>query len=177
MLCRLLLLGAALLTPARTSTAGVRHYPSPDRRYTASVTAVSAGTSDAGEGFVEVRRRAGLLCIRRSFVSDDGEHGQIVEKAAWTPDARFFVFTTASSGGHSAWHHWTFVWSRRDDRIHSLDDAYSSPTVAGTTRASFRLTKPDRISTYLLGGMDASEMPSTVSLSRVHWKYGIGAER
>ncbi len=171
MLCRLLLLGAALLTPARTSTAGVRHYPSPDRRYTASVTAVSAGTSDAGEGFVEVRRRAGLLCIRRSFVSDDGEHGQIVEKAAWTPDARFFVFTTASSGGHSAWHHWTFVWSRRDDRIHSLDDAYSP-----TTTSNFRLTKPDRISTHLLG-TDARRTPITVSLSRVRWKYGIGAER
>ncbi len=172
MLCRLLLLGAALLTLARTSTAGVRHYLSPDRRYTASVITPAAGS---GEGIVEVRRHGRR--VRRGFVSGDGRHGQIVEQAAWTPDARFFVFTTTSSGGHSAWHHWTFVWSRRDDRIHSFDDAYSSPTVAGTTTASFRLTKPDRISTYLLGGTDASEMPITVSLSRVRWKYGIGSER
>ena len=122
-----------------------------------------------GEGTVKIYRRH-HLCIRRSFVSD-GNHGQIIERAAWTPDSQFFVFATFSSGGHSAWHHWTFVWSRRDGKIHTLDDAYSSIM---TDR--FRLTAPDRMSTLLAGG-SGSGKPLSVRLSQVHWKPGIGDSR
>ncbi len=122
-----------------------------------------------GEGTVKIFRRH-KLCIRRSFVSD-GNHGQIVEHAAWTPNSQFFVFATFSSGGHSAWHHWTFVWSRRDGKIHSLDDAYSS-----TMTDRFRLTAPDRIRT-LLSDSSGSGKPLSVRLSRVQWKPGIGDRR
>ena len=118
---------------------------------------------------VKIYRRH-RLCIRRSFVAD-GNHGQIIERAAWTPDSQFFVFTTFSSGGHSAWHHWTFVWRRRDGKIHNLDDAYS-PTM--TDR--FRPDAPDRIDTVIEDG-SGSGASLSVYLSRVHWKPGIGGLR
>jgi len=127
-----------------------------------------------GEGTVNVYQRH-RLCIRRTFVAD-GNHGQIVERAAWTPDSQFFVFAIFSSRGHSAWHHWTFVWSRRDGKIHSLDDAYSSNLVAGTMTDRFRLTAPDRITTRIWNGSDEGK-PLSVWLSQVHWKPGIGDSR
>ena len=190
---RALLLACLLL--CASAQAHTRLYRSPDGSCTASVTALA--TSDAGEvkldqsgsdpksssdvdgldhvaagygeGTVSIYQRRKLR-IRRSFVSD-GNHGQIVEHAAWTPNSQFFVFATFSSGGHSAWHHWTFVWSRRDGKIHSLDDAYFS-----TMTDRFRLTAPDRIQTLLWDSSNYGK-PLSVRLSQVHWKPGIGDSR
>lgn len=86
-----------------SAQAHARVYRSPDGWNTAVVTAQSI----TDEGTVRIYNH-GRLRVRRSFLSD-GNHGQIVERAAWTPDSRFFVFVTTSSGGHSPWQHWTFV--------------------------------------------------------------------
>ena len=160
--CLLLFALVLLCLPAQAHT---RVYRSPDGSYTASVTARPV----SGEGTVTIYRRHNLF-VRRSFLSD-GNHGQVIERAAWTPDSRFFVFVTTSSGGHSPWHHWTFVWSRRDNKVHSLDDAYF-PTMT----EAFRLTAPDRITTLLSDGSNSGKL-LIVRLSRVHWKLGIGESR
>src|SRR5262245_12608827 len=51
--------------------------------------------------------------VRLNFkmTSDGGSTGRYVLKATWTPDSKFFVFSTFSSGAHSAWHFTTFVYS------------------------------------------------------------------
>ena len=170
----LLLLTAGLLWVAFPAQAAVRHFRSPDGCYLASA---ASQPSDNGEGVVTLFRNGKRLCTRRSFVSGDGNHGEVVERAAWTPDSSFFVFTTFSSGGHSAWHHWTFVWSRRDNKIHSFDDAYQC-----TVTASFQVRKPDVLSTRVLdvhavGDATSPGAPITVRLSRVRWKPGAGMNR
>ena len=160
---RLIILLALISLICASAQARTRVYRSPDGVGTAIVTAQPV----SDEGVVTLYRR-GRPRACRSFVSD-GNHGQIVERAAWTPDSRFFVFTTSSSGGHSPWHHWTFAWSRRDNKIHSLDDAYSS-----TMTEAFQLKAPDFLTTCF---QNEDGRALTVRLSRVHWKPGIGASR
>jgi hypothetical protein len=41
---------------------------------------------------------------------------------AWTPDSKYVVFTTASSGGHSPWHDTAYVFSVSNHKILSADD-------------------------------------------------------
>ena len=48
--------------------------------------------------------------------------GRLIETAAWSPDSQYLIFTTASSGGHSSWHHCTYVVRLEDKRIASVDD-------------------------------------------------------
>ena len=163
--CLLLFVLCLLCLPAQ---AHARVYQSPNGRGKAVVTAQPVSE----EGTVTISYHS-LSRVRRRFVSD-GNHGQIIERAAWTPDSCFFVFVTTSSGGHSPWHHWTFVWSRRDNKIHSLDDAY--PQTGGTMTDAFRLTAPDRIHTLLWDNSDNGK-PLAVRLSRVQWKPGIGDRR
>lgn len=49
--------------------------------------------------------------------------GRLIEQAKWTPDSKYIVFTTSSSGGHSPWHDDSFVFSVADQKIVSVDDA------------------------------------------------------
>ena len=48
--------------------------------------------------------------------------GRIPEQIAWTPDSKYVVFTTASTGGHSPWHDTAYVFSVSDHKILSADD-------------------------------------------------------
>src|SRR5207249_10981362 len=45
------------------------------------------------------------------LTSDSEWNGRYVLKSEWSPDSRFFVFSTFSSGGHSGWNFRTFVYS------------------------------------------------------------------
>jgi len=51
-----------------------------------------------------------------------------VTKAAWTPDAQFFLFSMQSSGGHQPWHWPLYVYSVRTNRLYYLDDYIGSIT-------------------------------------------------
>jgi hypothetical protein len=44
-------------------------------------------------------------------------------RALWSPDSRYLVITTASSGGHSPWHAVTYVYAADDRTLHLADDA------------------------------------------------------
>ena len=52
----------------------------------------------------------------------DHQHGEGVSYAAWTPDSKFFVFSTSSSGGHQPWHGPAYFYARRQNRVLRLDD-------------------------------------------------------
>jgi len=55
------------------------------------------------ESRVEVRARDGKVLATKSFASPKGANGYYVVQAQWTRDGQYFVFSLASSGGHSPW--------------------------------------------------------------------------
>jgi hypothetical protein len=46
-----------------------------------------------------------------------------VMQIAWSPDSKFLLFTTASSGGHSPWHFKTFVFCAADRSFRDMESA------------------------------------------------------
>jgi hypothetical protein len=48
--------------------------------------------------------------------------GRLVESIQWSPDSKFLLFTTASSGGHSPWHCRTFVFVVADKTFRDVDE-------------------------------------------------------
>jgi|WetSurMetagenome_2_1015567.scaffolds.fasta_scaffold02436_2 hypothetical protein len=86
---------AAMLTSA-LSTANsdeVKGYPSPDGRFVAQVVRLPSAPYGSGENRIVLRSNKGRIVCSKDFSSEDGEHGYGVEKAAWTPDSKFFVFS------------------------------------------------------------------------------------
>src|ERR1043166_8506162 len=63
------------------------------------------------ESRVEIKSSHGKLIRSKSFVSLDGEHGQVVRHAKWTSNADFFVFDTTKTGGHQPWSRETYLYS------------------------------------------------------------------
>src|SRR6266566_131788 len=57
-----------------------------------------------------------------SMTSENGANGRNVLKAQWSPDSKFFAFSTFSSGGHSGWNFRTFVYSVDANKFASVDE-------------------------------------------------------
>ena len=93
------------------------------------------------ESRIEVRSKQGRVLAIRSYMSKDGEHGEGVSKASWTPDSQFFVYSLQSSGGHQAWHSPVHFFSRNRNEIASLDDALKD----AVTNPQFVVSAPDSI--------------------------------
>jgi len=113
-------------------------YPSPDKAFVATVRPVSQGE----ESVVEVKSAKGQLAWRLDLHSADGEHGEVVVKAAWTPDGRFFVVSTSHAGGHSPAMHPTRFWDRRQKKAYDL-----ARFGAEVSDAKFYVYAPDVLST------------------------------
>jgi hypothetical protein len=58
----------------------------------------------------------------------------------WSPDSQFFIFSTASSGGHSPWHWQTYFYDRKRKTFEEVDD-FTGPII----KRDFKLTAPDWI--------------------------------
>ena len=63
-----------------------------------------------------------------------------MEKAAWTPDSSFFVYSMSSSGGHQPWNSPVNYISVHDSKVRSLDDY-----IGAVTEPEFELKAPDTI--------------------------------
>lgn len=99
-----------------------REFAAPDRSLRAVVTWTKKSPRVGDdESTVAIFSTAGRRLFHRSYESPDGQHGFRVERAAWTPDSRFFVVSLSSSGGHQPWHSPTDFWCRGDGRLRSLD--------------------------------------------------------
>jgi hypothetical protein len=61
-------------------------------------------------------------------------------QAQWSPDSRYLVVTTASLGGHSAWHFDAFVYCADDRTVRSMDDV-----VGPVVSPSFKFTGPHTV--------------------------------
>ena len=131
---------AAMLTSALSNASAeeVKGYPSPDGRFLAQVVRLPNAPYGSGESRIVLRSTKGRIVCSKDYSSEDGEHGYGVEKAAWTPDSKFFVFGLSSSGGHSAWHSPIGFVSSQQGKAYSLDDL-----VGPITDPDFEVAPPD----------------------------------
>jgi hypothetical protein len=131
---------AAILTslPGIARTNEAKDYPSPDGRFVAQVIQLPIVPYGSGESRIVIHSIKGRVLYSKDYSSWDGEHGYGVEKATWTPDSNFFVFSLSSSGGHSAWHSPIEFVSVRKAKLYSLDDL-----VGPITDPEFEVGAPD----------------------------------
>src|SRR5262245_6541631 len=82
-----------------------RIYPSPDGTLRAVVFPVdiSLDATPDMESRVVIRARAGVTLASKDYSSPRGFNGYYVVNARWSPDSKFFVYSMASSAGHSPW--------------------------------------------------------------------------
>jgi hypothetical protein len=64
--------------------------------------------------------------------------GRRISHIEWSPDSKFLLFTTASSGGHAPWHSAAFLFSVSD---HSFRDV--EPAIGTVVSPNFRFEPPD----------------------------------
>jgi hypothetical protein len=136
-----------------------RSYESPSQRLRALIVPIGAKGYETYESRVEIRSSSGALLRRKSFASRDHNHGEGVGHAEWTPDGRFFVFNTNSSGGHQPWHYFTYVFSTRTNKFYGLD------STVGAITSDFKL-RGDTFIANRLGRAGGKDVPVTVRLSR-----------
>jgi hypothetical protein len=96
-----------------------KEYTSPDKELKALVIPIAKKNR---EGRIEIRKITGELLLKKTYESADGEHGFVVEHAAWTPDSNYFVYGMYSSGGHQPWHSPIDFYYRKDNTIWHLDE-------------------------------------------------------
>jgi hypothetical protein len=108
------LIGLLLYSPVPVVGAfDTQVFPSPDGKLIAKI--IPAEKSP--ECKVQILTDKGALLVSADYSSADGEHGQYVENASWTPDSQFFVYSTYNTGGHSVWQSVYFFYRRRDSKI------------------------------------------------------------
>gem|GEM_PF-850415 len=133
--------------PASTQPVSCPGVISPDQQLRACILSVGKHPNPPfNESRIEIRSMAGSVVATKNFKSPDGEHGRNVQKSEWSPDSQFFVFSTASSGGHSPWHWQTYFYDRRRRTFKEVDD-YTGPVI----KRNFRLSAPDWIELQVQG--------------------------
>lgn len=121
----------------------IKEYVSPDRTLKALVIPTSEKNN---ESIIEIRKFTGELLLKKSYGSEDGEHGCTVAQAKWTPDSNFFVYSMYSSGGHQPWHS-PIDFYYKNGAIFSLEDFLSDPIA----EPEFQVKAPDIIEVNVTG--------------------------
>jgi hypothetical protein len=119
---------------------------SPDQQLRACLIEVGKHAPPLNETKVEIHNRGNQLLASDNFQSPDGEHGRNVQQNEWTPDSQFFVFSTASSGGHSPWHWQTYFYDRKNNVFKELDD-FTGPII----KRDFTIQAPDWVEVTVQG--------------------------
>jgi len=138
-------------------TINEKTYWSPDAAMVAAIKSTMAPEATP-ESLIEFRTKDGELLCALDYASQDREHGLGVVKAQWTPDAKYFVFSLTSSGGHRAWHAATQFYSRKTATIQTLDDYFDGEV----SNPDFQLIAPSKVKTELWEG---TSKPVTINLS------------
>lgn len=121
----------------------------------------------ANEDRIVIRRTSPRDIAELSLLSQDSMHGAKVEHIAWSGNARYLVFTTTSSGGHSPWNHRTYVFSTRHWAFLTLDDA-----VAPVTSADFTFPDASHVEIEIMrpdGEGSDDTVKKTVDLDALPW--------
>jgi hypothetical protein len=77
--------------------------------------------------------------IQKSVVAQHTFSERVISGIQWSPDSKFLLFTTASSGGHSPWHFKTFAYCVADRSFRDVESAAGGSIGA----AEFRFEPPD----------------------------------
>jgi hypothetical protein len=159
-----------LCASAQAQGYGKTIYISPDGKFRAEI--VPTYTQERGfhEHCVTIYTRTGKQLAQNDHSSNDHEHGQTVNQAEWTPDSRFFVYSTHSSGGHSGWHFPTYVYVGSLERFVFLDE-YIGPS----TTPLFIIYPPNHFSGRRLNPARKDTdvdigVPVDVNLSNPQWR-------
>jgi hypothetical protein len=146
-------------------------YASPDGALRALVLAVDVSlyaTPDM-ESRIVIRTSKGDTVTSKDYSSSRGTNGYYVVKAKWSPDSQFFVYSMASSGGHSPWSFPMMVYSRQKKRIVEFSDMIEEkPTIS----ADFRFVGPHTLvaTTWKAPGALDDKIPVTVDLEHAFGK-------
>jgi len=149
---------AILILPAVRSSVSTRKFESPDKQTVVIVSDANNGKSIPGSR-IEFRNAAGRILLAKSYVSRDAEHDFGIQTGRWTGDSQFFVFSMHGSGGHQPWHIPTFVYSRGQNRITSLDDKF------GPVTGAFKLLPSDSLETFVISNGETLGKMIVISLT------------
>jgi hypothetical protein len=138
------------------TSAGARDFPSPDGTLIARTNA--ANNQPTGESTLQILNRAGNVLLAKSYVSPDGQHGEVIDQAAWTPNSEFFVFSMYSSGGHQPWFSPTSFYSRKLNALLPLD----GPELT-ITDPKFQIVPPNSLKVFVL--QDGSNQSQWVQIN------------
>ena len=135
-----------------------RSIGSPDGKFTAEISSKEAQFT---EETVTITWRGSGLRAEFPMTSKSGDNGRNVLKAEWSPDSKFFVFSTFSSGGHSSWNFQTYVYSVDSNKFVSVDEK-----VRPVTDERFQLISPHTLQVETLNpsGIDFPSFKRTVDL-------------
>lgn len=75
----------------------------------------------------------------RTLVARHDFGGRVIAHIEWSPDSKFLLFTTASSGGHQPWHAPAFLFCRSDNSFRDVESAIGGTVVS----PNFRFEAPD----------------------------------
>jgi hypothetical protein len=117
-----------------------RDYLSNDMNFCARIAAVRKLPKQSLESKIQFLDQRGKVLLERDYSSQSGEHGLVIEQASWTPDSKYFVFSTSSSGGHQPWQSLLFVYRCSDNVLLDVQD-FLPPVVY----SNFTLSEPDFI--------------------------------
>jgi hypothetical protein len=137
--------------------------------------AVITPVGSNGESLINIYTRNLDKICSLDYSSEDGEHGYVVAKAAWTADENFFVFSLENSGGHAPWHTPTeFVsFEKYTPGSHAqvclLDSYLDDP---GITTSDFRLAAPNSVTTSVYN----ASKEVTVSLSAITSQHPVNGK-
>lgn len=157
------LLFFAATLPMRAQDYGRVVYFSPDNKLQAVVIPTYKQERGFNEHRIEIRSLNDQRVATNDHSSVDHEHGYGVIFAGWTPDSRFFVYSVASSGGHSAWHFPTYVFVRDHRAFFNLDELLDQSFV----KPQFVLWAPNRFLSERLSS--ERYVPVDISLQDVKW--------
>lgn len=136
-----------------------QNYKSPNRILKVRITPVSKSCPEA---YLAIEQNSALL-YRKDFSSSDCEHGDVIVRGEWSPDSQFFIFNVESTGGHQPGHRPVYFYSRRKNKLFSLEN-YTGYIVA----QDFTLEAPHSVKTEkqkTRGEFDG--VPIKVNLSRI----------
>ena len=159
-------------------------WPSPNHKAVASaITRLYPGKPDRPDlswQDVSFKDTKGHLLASLSLEEGTGINRALVSEALWSPDSRFFVFATWSSGGHSSWHSPTYVYDATTSDIYSIDDTIKS--VTGESETQIQFTKVDTLRLRFWDGENAQPdaSPAEIDLIKFVKKYpkvALGAHR
>jgi hypothetical protein len=86
--------------------------------------------------------------------------GRLISHMEWSPDSKFLLFTTTSSGGHSPWHAAAFLFCTADNSFRDVDAA-----IGNVVSPKFRFEPPD-IAVMLVKKGDKPEDEIKVPLAK-----------